>query len=284
MNVDQDLVFPNYQIAMEEVLRNNDLFFHFELAIGKLLALRRDKELVFEESKEGRFAEEVISRILEESRAYIGCLKTGAFFAANHHTRALIELYSCSAIVDSELGLKKRMLERFTRFPEIVAHKIYIQHPQRIIHISPEIAKKFMSTHAKLDEELCEIFGKDKKTLLKLESWRGGYKLEQLLDLLPAKEVHKRNFDILCLYSHFSSFIRSAKTQEFPEFGSSDERMLVMTIKYAFDSYLCIKTKKFFNEDCMKKLDEAFSSIAPTLVTKLKEGHKEKLGSNWGQV
>ncbi len=219
----------------------------------------------------GVFAKEVIHRLMEESSGYIGDLKQGAFFASNHHTRALMELYATTVLMNSETGKKKRFLERFIRFPEIEFHKIYQKHKDSILDIPDEIPKKYFSEYAELKDDLLEIF--DKKTkddLLKMNNWRGNCNIENLLQILPCSEVHKKNYDKLCLFIHISSFTRSSETELFPTFSSINELMLAVTIKYAIDSYFYLRNEKFFDETSIKKLDEVFSPIAPALLPKLR--------------
>lgn len=272
MNLQNDpwLLCCLHRMNIEKQLRQSDLFVAFEGAISKLMVLSARKEICFSSSNEGSFAKEVIHRLLEESLGYIGDLKQGAFFAAKHHTRALIELYASTAIIDSENGRKKRFLERFIRFPEIEFHKIYQKHKDSILDLPDEVLEKFFLQYADLQDDLLQIFNKKTKDeLLQMKNWRGNCKIENLLDMLPNKEVHIKNYDKLCLFTHISSFTRCSESELFESFSSGDEQMLAVTIKYAIDSYFYLRNERFFDKINIQKLDDVFSAIAPSLLPKL---------------
>lgn len=268
MNLQDDpwLLCCLYRMQMEKTLRQNDLFVAFEGLVSKLMVLLANEGVDFFDSNEGVFAKEVIHRLLEEASGYIGDLKQGAFFAAKHHTRALMELYAVTALVDSEIGKKKRFLERFIRFPEIEFYKIYKKHKDSILNLPEEIREEFFYQYGELKDDLLKIFNKKSKDeLLEIETWRGNCNIENLLRMLPKNEVHIKNYEKLCLFTHFSSFTRRAETELFPKFTAGDEQMLTVSIKYAMDSYFFLRKEKFFNKTVIKKLDEVFSSIAPIL-------------------
>jgi len=254
----------------EKILRQNDLFVAFEGAVSKLMVLSSKKEISFLSSNEGAFAKEVIHRLLEESSGYIGDLKQGAFFPAKHHIRALLELYATTAIVDSEKGRKKRFLERFIRFPEIEFYKIYQKHKDSILDLPQEILENYLHRYADLKDDLLVIFNKKTKAdLLRMKSWRGNCNIENLLSMLQSNEVHIKNYDKLCLFTHFSSFTRCSESELFPTFSAEDEQMLALTFKYAIDSYFNLRNERFFDETAIKKLDDVFSPLAPVLLPKL---------------
>lgn len=271
MTLDKDpwLIYCLYRNQMENTLMRNDLFVSFESLISKLMVLSGKKEIVYSESNEGIFAKKVIYRLLEESSGYIADLKNGAFFASSHHTRALIELYATTVIVDSENGRKKRFLERFIRFPEVEYYKIYQKHKDSLLDLPEELLDKFFHQYSELKDDLLIVFNKKTKDeLLEMQSWRGNCNIENLLEKLPDK-THMKNYDRLCLFTHFSSFARRSETELFPTFTPSNEEMLTITIKYAVDSYFYLRDKKYFREITIEQLDEVFSAVAPFLLPKL---------------
>jgi hypothetical protein len=238
--------------------------------VSKLMVLSANKGVDFFDSNGGVFAKEVIHRLLEEASGYIGDLKQGAFFAAKHHARALMELYAVTALVNSEVGKKKRFLERFIRFPEIEFYKIYKKHKDSILDLTEEIREDFFCQYAELKDDLLKIFNKKSKDeLLKMETWRGNCNIENLLRMLPNNEVHIKNYDKLCLFTHFSSFTRCSETELFPKFTAGDEQMLAVSIKYAIDSYFFLRNEIFFNKTSIEKLDEVFLPIEPILLPKI---------------
>ena len=270
-DIEEDLFYSTYQIEMERILRGNDLFFHFEQAVGKVMLLYDNNKLSFLDSNEGNFAKEVLARMLEESAGYIGCLKQGAFFVANHHTRALIELFA-STFKCFKIGNKKRYLERFIRFPEIEFHKISIKDKKALFGVSEDLLKKLFKQYEKLDPELLLIFKKDTiEELLEIKNWRGDdCGIKNMIEELPYKVTHLKNYDILCLYTHFSSLLRCSETNFFSSFSAMDRLMLAITINYALNTCFFLQDEKFFDEKSIKKLKEVFFPVFSALSPELK--------------
>jgi len=83
------------------------------------------------------------------------------------------------------------------------------------------------------------------------------------------KEVHIKNYDKLCFFTHISSFTRCSESKVFENFSSGDEQTLAVTIKYAIDSCFYLRNEKFFDKVTIQKLDDAFSAIAPVFLPRL---------------
>ncbi len=255
---------------MKKNLKENELFLAFENVIDTLGVLLHKQEIVFLNSPEGIFAKEVIFRLYEESLGYLADFREGAFFASNHHTRALSELFATVVLISSDKNNKKRYLERFIRFPEIEFYKIYHRHEDSVLDLNSEILEKYFKKYAELNDDLLEIFNKkNKDELLTMESWRGNCNIEKLFEKLPDNKVHSKNYGKLCQFVHISSFVRRSETGLFPVFTLNNELMLAITVKYVFDSYVYIRDQRFFDEENIRRLDEVFSPIVAPLLAKI---------------
>ena len=220
----------------------------------------------------GIFAKDITYRILEELTGYIGDLKEGALLASSHHMRVLIELFATveAIVIDTKNDHKKSYLKRYIRFHEIVYYKIYHQHEGTILELPEEISYKYFKEYAELPDELLSIFNKKRKDqLVQMQTWRGDCSIKDLLEQLPHRKEHLKNYDHLCLFTHCSPLVKYYKTQLFPEFKSSDENMLPITLRYAVDIFIHLKSVPFSDESTIKRLQDVFLSVAPSLVPKL---------------
>ena len=139
---------------------------------------------------------------MEELTGYIGDLKEGALLASSHHMRVLIELFATveAIVIDTKNDHKKSYLKRYIRFHEIVYYKIYHQHEGTILELPEEISYKYFKEYAELPDELLSIFNKKRKDqLVQMQTWRGDCSIKDLLEQLPHRKEHLKNYDHLCL-------------------------------------------------------------------------------------
>ncbi len=80
-----------------------------------------------------------------------------------------------------------------------------------------------------------------------------------------------KNYNKLCLFTHISSFTRCSECELFPSFDATEEQMLAITAKYAYDSYFALRNEKFLDEKNIKKLDDIFSDLSILLLPILKK-------------
>ena len=265
MNSD-DLIFLQYQQSVNDFLWSNDLFQSFEICIGNILLSIQDKKITFQDSDEGIFCEDILKKILDESSAFLGTLKTGAFYGSFHHPRALIELYASAAYCFSEKGAEKDMLKRYISFTKVFFYQ-KLQTHKSFWGLSQEQMNDLKQKYSNLDSKTQKIFGlnplKDKKTI---KSWRGGASIEDLLNELPP--IHGENFEKTCHFTHLSSLRNRSEMQSWglPNYW---EQMLIQTAKYAFDTYVLIREKDSINEDGKKIIDNCWSYVAPALLKRL---------------
>ena len=275
-----------YFAELKKNLYGDPLFLQFEEIIYELRTFLDSKEANFPNSNEGVFAKEVMHRVCEESLAYIGCLEKGAFFASEHHYRALIELYATTVFIAFGKGKKKRFLERFIRYSEIEFYKVYHDKKSAIFKFPKEILEEYFSQYADLDEELLKIYNKKtKEDLLTIKSWRGSCSIENLLSELPhAKEDYKQIYDNMCLFIHFSAVIKASELERFPNFDEIRKEMLAITMKSVIDIYSYLRgddyivtSEKFFTKEMIKKLDDIFLKAVPDLYSKIVSMQKKPL-------
>ena len=159
-----------------------------------------------------------------------------------HHSRALIELYVSTAYCFSDKGKEQHMLKKYISFPEVFIYQ-KLQNHTTFWGLNPEQMGDLKQKSSKPDSETQELFGlqssKNKKTI---KSWKGGLSIEDLLKELPL--IHSENFEKACHFTHLSSLKKRSDMLSwgFPNYW---EQMLVLTVKYAFDTYALIRGQQF---------------------------------------
>jgi len=122
VDIENSLYLENLQIQ----LAKSDLYVEYNQIMRKLRHALHKNYIRFENSAKQNFAKEVIYRIMEESSAYLADLREGTFFAANHHTRTLLELNAIVEYVLSEAGNEKKFIDRFHLFPHVAFYKVFL--------------------------------------------------------------------------------------------------------------------------------------------------------------
>lgn len=261
-----DIIDAEEALHMEDLqvqLEKSDLYVEFNKAIKKLRHLLHHNHVQFDGSAEQSFGKEVIYRVMEESLAYLGDLRQGTFFAANHHSRALLEQYAIMEYVFSDDGRKNNFLHRFHTFPRLAFHKVFHQHEDAFLKFSKDVCDDYFADYNDLDEEIFNIFGTSNyEKLLKLRTWRGNTQIANLFEKCPKPDQIKSNYAKLCLFTHVSSICRRSELELFPKFSKSTEVMLLITVMYAVFSYVCIKQEELFDYVVQDKLDDIFLELA----------------------
>ena len=262
-----DIEESHYLENLQEQLAKSDLCVEFNQALKKLRHALHNNYLAFDNSPEQSFAKEVIYRVMEESLAYIADLHQGTIFAANHHIRALLELYAIVEYVFSKAGKDKKFLNRFHLFPQIAFHKVFHQFDDAFLKLSEDLRKDFFSEYGELSPEIFEAFStNNQEKLLKLRTWQGNATIENLFEMCPNPEVIKSDYAKLCLFTHVSSICRRSQLEAFPRFSQNTEMMLLITVRYAVFSYVCFKQEGLLDFVLQDKLDDIFLPLADVLT------------------
>jgi hypothetical protein len=260
---DVDMENSLYLEDLQMQLAKSDLYVEYKQAIRKLQYALYKNYIQFGNSAKQNFAKEVFYRIMEESLAYLADLREGTFFAANHHTRALLELNATVEYVLSKAGKEKKFIERFHLFPHVTFYKVFHKCDDALLKLSEDICKEFFSDYNELHPEMFDAFGiSSHEKLLKLPSWQGNVKIADLFQMCTHPEIIKSDYAKLCLFTHISSICRRSETEIFPKFCETTERMLLITIRYAIFSYLCIKQEDLLDFVTQDKLDAIFLSLS----------------------
>jgi len=263
VDIENALYLKNLQMELEE----SDLYVEFRQVIRKLRHAFFKNDIQFENSANQNFAKEVFYRIMEESLAYLGSLRDGTFFAANHHTRALLELNATVEYVLSKPGKEKEFIERFHLFPHLAFYKVFHKHHDALLKLSEDICKEFFFDYNELHSEIFDAFGKNsEEELLKLSCWQGGAKIATLFQMCTHPEIVKADYSKLCLFTHFSSICRRSQLEVFPKFCKTTERMLLITVRYAVFSYVSIKQEGLLDFVTQDKLDGIFLPLSNVLT------------------
>lgn len=259
IDIDTALYLENLQMQQAK----SNLYVEYKQAIKKLQHVLFKKYIHFENTANQNFAKEVFYRIMEESLAYLGDLREGTFFAANHHTRALLELNATVEYVLSTAGKENKFIERFHLFPHLAFYKVFHNHQDALLKLSEDICKEFLSDYKDLHPEIFNAFGKQsEEKLLKLSCWQGNAKIDHLFQGCTHPHIIKADYAKLCLFTHISSICRRSETEVFPEFCETTERMLLITVRYAIFSYLSIKQENLLDFVTQDKLDGIFLPLS----------------------
>ncbi|MFI5344288.1 MAG: hypothetical protein ACHQUC_08720 [Chlamydiales bacterium] len=255
-----------YLDSLQMELAKSDLYVEYKQAIKTLRHALHKQYIQFENSANQAFVKEVFYRIMEESLAYLGDLREGTFFAANHHARALLELNATVEYVLSKAGKENKFIERFHLYPHLAFHKVFHQHDDAFLKLSEDICKEFFSDYNELRPEIFDAFGKkNEEKLLKLSCWQGNAKIADLFAMCTYPEIIKADYAKLCLFTHISSLCRRSEIEVLPKFCKNNERMLLLTVRYAVFSYLSIKQEGLLDFVTQDKLDGIFLSLSNVL-------------------
>ena len=261
----------NYLDSLRTQLNKSDLYLQFSESVKKLRYTLHHNELEFGDSVEQRFGKEVIYRVMEESLAYLANLCQGTFFAGNHNLRALLEQYAVVEYVLSDTGKKKKFLDRFDLFPSAAFHKVFHQYDNEFLVLSEDLCREYLSEYEELPLEIFDAFGvKNKDEVLKLRTWLGNAKISTLFEMCPKPEVIKLDYVRLCLFTHVSSVVRRSSLEVFPGFTRTKETMLLVAVRYAIFSIICLKQHSLFDYILQDKLDSIFLPLTNIIV----ESHK----------
>ncbi len=256
-----------YLESLQMELAKSDLYVKYKQAIKTLRHALHKKYIQFENSANQNFAKEVFYRIMEEFLAYLGDLREGTFFAANHHTRSMLELNATVEYVLSKAGKEKKFIERFHLYPHLAFYKVFHQHDDAFLKLSEDICKEFFSDYNELHPEIFDAFGAhSEEKLLKLSTWQGNAKIADLFEMCTDPAIIKADYAKLCLFTHISSLCRRSETDVFPKFCKTTERMLLLTVRYAVFSFVRIKQEGLLDFVTQDKLDGIFLSLADVLT------------------
>lgn len=266
-----DLAFLQYQVAAEEKLRKNDLFYEYEICSGRALLALQDNKIEFL-SHGGSFFEDAFLKSIDESTGFIGCLKMGSFRASFHHSRALIELYATVSFCLSEEGQSKGMFERYERYVELELCRMAraLESGVPCWDFSDSHKRILKETHLTPPLDALKAFGY--QTMEKYEenlkvrtskSWMGGITLSELLSKLEG--IHGRNHEKSCNFTHFSALIKRSKVLQWglPHWW---EQLLMATAKYSLDIYIFLRGAGCFSETSIVTLDEIYLKLGRQLI------------------
>lgn len=275
---EEDLIFLQYQVSTEALLRENDIFCVYEICVGRVLLELQDNKIEFLEYG-GSFFEDAFRKCIDEAAAFIGCLKMGAFPASFHHFRALIELYATVSFCILDEGSSAEMLARYERYAELELSRMAraLEKGEGCWDFSEDQRKVLRESYLIPSKEALKIFGcktmeeyENKRENRKSKSWMGGRTMDQLLSTLH--ESHSKNYEKACNFTHFSALIKGSNSQSWG-LPSWWEQVLVSAAKYTFDVYAYLREIECLSKSSIEMLDSILFKLAPLLNAKIVKVH-----------
>lgn len=154
-----------------------------------------------------RFTGKIISKILNEGWAIIGCFERGAFLSNYHHTRAALELIASYYWVTYKKHKIEKRVKNFFEFDELFYYQLYLKYNE-----SPDAANMPFLSYFTIERiellknktsEWIDIYQPEGNDLLKILNWHHDACIDNILCAFPDK-ILKMFYDEFSHATHFS--------------------------------------------------------------------------------
>lgn len=155
----------------------------------------------------GKFTSKLISKILNEGWAIIGCYERGAFLANYHHTRAALELIASYHWITYKKQKTEKRIKKFFEFDELFLYQLYLKYKDSQDDDSKLLMKHFTNKQIELWKnkvsDWMELYEPEDNNLLKISNWHYKTRIENILSEFPDKRL-KMFYDEFSHATHFS--------------------------------------------------------------------------------
>ena len=164
-----------------------------------------------------KFSGEILSKLLNEGWAIIGCFEKAAFLSSFHHTRAALELIACYYWTTYKESKIQKRIEKYFEFKNLYLYQLFVKYGN-----SPDkdsILPLFNFTDEQIlcwksrELEWKNLFKPVDDNLLKVKNWYYNTLIDHMLEEFPNKKL-KLFYEEFSHATHFSPFSRFLGTSD----------------------------------------------------------------------
>jgi len=207
-----------------------------------------------------KFTGELLSKILNEGWAIIGCFERGAFLSNYHHTRAALELIAGYHWVTYKPNKIEKRVKKFFEFNELFLYQLYLKYKDSLDSDITQFQKYFTSDKINIWEnkisDWLKLYKPKNNDILQILNWHHPARIENILSEYPNRKL-KMFYGEFSLATHFSPFSHSLGTDDsvlgFPVYDNKDLSEFNKPLSIYLDSYMGlleqVKTATGFNSN-----------------------------------
>lgn len=175
------------------------------------------KKNQFSGNNVGKFSSEILSKILNEGWAVIGCFERAAYLSSYHHIRATIESAACYYWVTHNKNKRLKRLEKYFEFEELYLYQLYLrfsssnENPSKEISLDITFPEERIENWKEKEDKWRKLYKPKDNDLLKVKFWHYDALIENILTEFPNKKL-KHFYEEFSHATHFSPFTHSLGT------------------------------------------------------------------------